>query len=263
VEAIGRFTAQSPCCRQGMILAPMAAWQLLPGSGRFRLLGTFWFDDLGVDDLGVAAEDHRRGVTSAHAITTRSDGHEGPGWPQWCIGHGEHGESRRSRRAQRAWQATAARLTRRARRGQVAWIATRPKAGQQRAAQTDVAVRAARGNRIFGRASERFVSERLRRGERWTRRPGPLARRLSGERPATAVTAGTEPVTAGEGSRPLVTAVTLPVTAITATESGQRARFPRRRRPPGQRLSPGRASGTKSTGEAILTARADLHSCCS
>jgi hypothetical protein len=60
-----------------------------------------------------------------------------------------------------------------------------------------VAARAAKGDRNFGRASERFVSELLRRGERW--RPGPLARRLSGERPATAVTAGTEPVTAGSG----------------------------------------------------------------
>ncbi len=40
---------------------------------------------------------------------------------------------------------------------------------------------------------------------------------------------------AGHGAS---TACTVPVTAITATESGQRARFPRRRRPPGQRLSP-------------------------
>ncbi len=76
-------------------------------------------------------------------------------------------------------------------------IETGQKAGQRRAAQTDVAARAARGDCNFGRASERFVSERLRRGERW--RPGLLARRLSGERPATAVTAGTEPVTAGAG----------------------------------------------------------------
>jgi hypothetical protein len=60
-----------------------------------------------------------------------------------------------------------------------------------------VAARAARGDHNFGRASERFVSERLRRGERWG--PWPLTRRLSGERPATAVTAGTEPVTAGAG----------------------------------------------------------------
>ena len=37
-------------------------------------------------------------------------------------------------------------------------------------------------------------------------------------------------------------------TAITVTRSGQRARFPRRRRPPGQRLSQGRAGGTKTTG---------------
>jgi hypothetical protein len=51
------------------------------------------------------------------------------------------------------------------------------------------------------------------------------------------------------------TASTVPVTAITATESGQRALFARRRRPPGQRLSPGRAGGTKSTGEAKRTSR--------
>jgi hypothetical protein len=35
VEAIGWFTAQSPGCRQGTILAPMEAWQLLPCSGHF------------------------------------------------------------------------------------------------------------------------------------------------------------------------------------------------------------------------------------
>jgi hypothetical protein len=40
-------------------------------------------------------------------------------------------------------------------------------------------------------------------------------------------------------------AITAPVTAITVTGSGQQARFPRRRRPPGQRLPPGRAGGTK------------------
>jgi hypothetical protein len=61
------------------------------------------------------------------------------------------------------------------------------------------------------------------------------------------------PVTSSAGSRPQVTAVTAPVTAFTApvtattvTESGQRVRNPRRRRPPEQRLSPGRAGGTKA-----------------
>jgi hypothetical protein len=125
--------------------------------------------------------------------------------------HCEHGGSLRPRRAQRARLATAARLTRRAQRGQVTWIATQPKAGQQRAAQTDKAARAAGGDRNFGRTSERFVSERLRGGERW--RPGPLVRRLSERRPATAVTAGTLCLSRQEqGSRSLVTAVTAPVT---------------------------------------------------
>jgi hypothetical protein len=32
IEAIRRFTNQSPGCRQGTILAPVAAWQPLPGS---------------------------------------------------------------------------------------------------------------------------------------------------------------------------------------------------------------------------------------
>jgi hypothetical protein len=41
----------------------------------------------------------------------------------------------------------------------------RPIGGQQREAHTDAAVRAAQGDRNLGRASERFVSERLRRGE--------------------------------------------------------------------------------------------------
>ena len=41
VEAIGRFTNQSPGCRQGTILAPVAAWQPLPGSGAVSALGHF------------------------------------------------------------------------------------------------------------------------------------------------------------------------------------------------------------------------------
>jgi hypothetical protein len=48
VEAIGRvycpIAPGAPGCRQGMILAQVAAWQLLPCSGAF-CLGTFWFDD--------------------------------------------------------------------------------------------------------------------------------------------------------------------------------------------------------------------------
>jgi hypothetical protein len=41
VEAIGRFISQSPGCRQGTILAPVAAWQPLPGSGAVSALGHF------------------------------------------------------------------------------------------------------------------------------------------------------------------------------------------------------------------------------
>ncbi len=94
-----------------------------------------------------------------------------------------------------------------------------------------MAARAARGDSNFGRASERFLSERPLRGEQ--RRPWLLARQVSEEQPATAVTAGNVPVTAGTGVTALVTAVTAPfteppmaftapVTAITVTESGQR-----------------------------------------
>ncbi len=32
---MGRFIAHSPGCRQSTILEPIAAWQLLPGSGQF------------------------------------------------------------------------------------------------------------------------------------------------------------------------------------------------------------------------------------
>jgi hypothetical protein len=39
VEAIGRFINQSPGCRQGRILAPVAAWQPLPRSGAVSSLG--------------------------------------------------------------------------------------------------------------------------------------------------------------------------------------------------------------------------------
>jgi hypothetical protein len=41
VEAIGRFINQSPGCRQGTILAPVAAWQLLPSRGAVSDLGYF------------------------------------------------------------------------------------------------------------------------------------------------------------------------------------------------------------------------------
>jgi hypothetical protein len=99
--------------------------------------------------------------------------------------------------------------------------------------------------------------------------PGPLARRLSEGRPATRSRQARCRSRPAQGSRPPVTALavtthwqvtehwqvtappmafTAPVTAITATDCGRRVRFPRRRRPPGQRLSPGRAGGTKSTG---------------
>ena len=73
------------------------------------------------------------------------------------------------------------------------WIAKRGR----RAAEggSSVACEASRGERDLGRASERFESERHQRSERL--RPGPRARRLSEGRPATAVTAGTVPVTAG------------------------------------------------------------------
>ena len=41
VEANGRFINHSPGWRQGTILAPVAAWQLLPGSGAVSALGHF------------------------------------------------------------------------------------------------------------------------------------------------------------------------------------------------------------------------------
>jgi hypothetical protein len=73
------------------------------------------------------------------------------------------------------------------------WIAKRGR----RAAEggSSVACEASRGERDLGRASERFESERHQRSEGL--RPGPRARRLSEGRPATAVTVGTVPVTAG------------------------------------------------------------------
>ncbi len=51
------------------MLAPVAAWQLLPGSGAFLAMGHL----VRRRDLRVAAENRRSGVTSALAITTRSD----------------------------------------------------------------------------------------------------------------------------------------------------------------------------------------------
>jgi hypothetical protein len=70
------------------------------------------------------------------------------------------------------------------------------------------------------------------------------------------------PVTSSAGSWPQVSAVKAPVTAftatVTATESGQRVRNPRRRRPPEQRLSRGRASGTKAEHHLVDSALPDV-----
>ena len=43
MEANGRFINRLPGYRQGMILAPLSAWLLLPGSGAFglRTLGSY------------------------------------------------------------------------------------------------------------------------------------------------------------------------------------------------------------------------------
>ncbi len=142
-------------------------------------LGTLWFDD--------ATSGSRRRIAIARVRLRRAQTATAD-----PAGPGVH-------RSRRAWRVTALTAGTAGPAGHssttdTTCVATGPKAGQQSAAQTDVAARAARGDRNFGRASERFVSERLRR---W--RPGPLALRLSGERPVTAVTAGTEPVTTGAG----------------------------------------------------------------
>jgi hypothetical protein len=42
---LDEFISQSPGCRQGTILAPVAARQLLPGSGAVSALGHFWNED--------------------------------------------------------------------------------------------------------------------------------------------------------------------------------------------------------------------------
>ncbi len=155
----------------------------------------------------------------------------------------------RSRRARRVTAVTTgtAGPTGRSSTADTTCIATGAKAGQQRAAQTDA--RAARGGAIATSVAQVSVSERLRRGERW--RPGPLARRLSGERTATVVTAGTEPVTAG--ARPLVTTVTAPVTAPPqlARCRSQRSRRRRAGSGPGFRGGVGRrGSGLHQGGQA-------------
>ena len=110
----------------------------------------------------------------------------------------------------------------------------------------------ARGDGDYGRASGRFTSGRYQHSEGL--RPGPRARRLSEGRPATR----------SRRARPQITAVTAPITtfaalitAIPVTWSGQRARGPRRRRPPRQRLSPGRAGGTKSIGDGNSPSQRD------
>jgi hypothetical protein len=62
VEAIRDFIPQPPGCRQGTSLAPVAAWQLLPSSGKkVWSLGPadFWIDD--------AISGSRRGLVGSKA----------------------------------------------------------------------------------------------------------------------------------------------------------------------------------------------------
>jgi hypothetical protein len=105
-------------------------------------------------------------------------------------------------------------------------------------------------------------SKRPQCGEQdMTRAVGPV----TGPVTTSAITAGTVPVMSSAGSRPQVTATTAPFTAFTApvtatteTECGQRVRNPRRRRPPEQRLSPGRAGGTKAEHHLVDSALLDV-----
>jgi hypothetical protein len=106
------FVAQLPGCT---ILAQVAAWQPLPGSGAFLALGHF----------GSSA-------AAATAVTAATGGPDG--CSSASVPHCEHGNSRQSQRAQRARLATAARLTRGARRARLGhvWLGAEEHGGGNR-----------------------------------------------------------------------------------------------------------------------------------
>lgn len=99
VEAIGRFTIQSPGCRQGMILAPGTAWQRLSGSGGRLALGPFG----STTRPRVAASLDERGPRARLASSEHN--RRGPSRPARSFGHGGERCSAQRAPCKRAYRA--------------------------------------------------------------------------------------------------------------------------------------------------------------
>ena len=245
VEAIRDFIPQPPGCRQGTSLAPVA-WHNCPAAKGCGPSGLRTFGSTTRPRGRGGASALRRGGKRAcvHALTQRariSHGTHGTitactdrsrrarlGARRARLGHGAHAAVTARTVGTAGPAASATRLLERAQRS--GWRSGGSGAAEGR---SSVAGGVARGDGDFDRASGRLTSGRYQHSEGL--RPGPRARRLSEGRPATR----------SRRARPQITAVTAPITtfaalitAIPVTWSGQRARSPRRRRPPRQRLSP-------------------------
>ncbi len=172
-------------------------WQLLPGSGAFLASGHL----VRRRDLGVAAENSRRGVGRDSRTSVLSVEWTGSGRPRTRRA-GRPQRSRRSRRPRRARLVATVHRSRRARR------VTTVTAGTAGPCSWPATCHGGHGRRGAGHGRRRGHGPWSRRSRRRSRRHPRLSCRK----------------------------FTAPVTAI--TESGQRARFPRRGRPAGQQLSP-------------------------
>ncbi len=171
-------------------------------------LGTFWFDD--ATSVEVAAENRRRGVTSAHAFTTRSVASR----PLALAAIAAQAYSAWSGPGRAGPGGSAAAVT------VVTVVTAGPASSSGASVMASTASHGGHGGHSWPGA--RVDLPRRSRQARCRSRPAQGSRLL--------VTAVTAPVTA----TPMT--FTASVTAITVTETGRRARFPRRRRPPGQLL---------------------------
>ena len=180
MEANGRFINHSPGCRQGTILAPVAAWHFCPAAGPFRP----WDILERRRDLGVA-----RGFVTSDATASESAD----------IDSVERGDSCRTERSR---------------------FRSRKRALREQATSEWRAEEA----RALGPATERVTTCH---GDHGQHGAGHVQRRV------------TAPGHGGHGAGHGIHGASH---SDHGAESGQRVRNPRRRRPPGQRLSP-RAGG--------------------
>ena len=155
------FITQSPGCRQGTILAPVAAWQQLPGSGAVWALGRF----------GSTTRPHGRGGESrlrrderaCDHVTLEREPTTSTGCERACSARGGFGPSRpgpRLRSYKRAGATSALAITLRSNESRPLALAASERA------QREVGSGRAGQARAFGRTSERAFRKRATPAER-------------------------------------------------------------------------------------------------